>query len=615
MKKIKKEISIDKCRSHKNGLLPFVQYGTGNIISGMSNYGHFVCDLSGNTGVIKYLDLIRRYNTSKNILNEGVLCKCIKTKQNKKILKANDDVLFSINCGPEEDPNVFHYEPIDSSYFSIEDNGVYMPTNDDVKIKINKKYVLLNNINTYSDNETWGVNNHLSRTYDGYYSTLIQCVENDIIKTDNIKKNFNLVPPTVDIPILFEEEYVPDTIYFPYEYSVSGTELEIVSIDNESYSAVVGTNIMEYNKIYSAYNSTTKEDEIITESKIKQLNHHSAFNVTNEHFGIIPGWIDESGYTRGQLFKCIYYNKDIDDINKRTDITVNNSDIYQVIINNETENSVSWWECIPITESLSSYVCGDNEIIEPNNKKYRNITTLSCIPSYQADAEDDKYYHFYSLFQNGRINPLYTEDEQYFPSIDSYTDIKKVSFPFKVGEPVNIERYDSDIVYDMVISADVKTYVSPITSGETAYCDLIYVLGATSGSSNDTGIYYKERLEYISGVTQNAWVDGCLVDELYYEKLNYDTNLEFVHNEIYDVDLEVRPATIFKMTVGSTMVDCPDHMSFTKEGTENLYFEPKIETDVIFDRGIGAGWEKHFKLAECNTFQDLENYGNNVFNL
>ena len=604
MKKIKKEISIDKCRSHKNGLLPFVQYGTGNIVSGMSNYGHFVCDLSGNTGVIKYLDLIRRYNTSKNILNEGVLCKCIETKQNKKILKANDDVLFNINCGPEEDPNVFHYKPIDSSYFSIEDNGVYIPTNDDVKIKINKKYVLLNNINTYSDNETWGVNNRLSRTYDGYYSTLIQCVENDIIKTDNIKKNFNLVPPTVDIPILFEEEYVPDTIYFPYEYSVSGTELEIVSIDNESYSAVVGTNIMEYTKIYSAYSYTTKEDEIITESKIKQLNHHSAFNVTNEHFGIMERFHDDN--TVGELFKCIYYTELNPNIPK-----LRNTNAYQVfdVTVDDFPNVKKWWECVKISNEDKAYTCGDGEELEgrEDEKKYRNITTLSCIPSYIPNPKLGNVYYFYTEFQNGKIKP--------FNTIDTYSEVKKISFPFKVGEPVNIERYDSDMVYDMVISADVKTYISPITSGETAYCDLTYVLGATSGSSNDTGIYYKERLEYISGVTQNAWVDGCLIDELYYEKLNYDTNLEFVYNETYDIDLEVRPATIFKMTVGSTMVDCPDHMSFTKEGTENLYFEPKIETDVIFDRGIGAGWEKHFKLAECNTFQDLKNYGNNVFNL
>lgn len=63
----------------------------------------------------------------------------------------------------------------------------------------------------------------------------------------------------------------------------------------------------------------------------------------------------------------------------------------------------------------------------------------------------------------------------------------------------------------------------------------------------------------------------------------------------------------------------------TSECTENEYFfdpalnglleEPKVDIDVSIDRGSGAAWEKHFKLMECNTLEDLENYGNNYFNI
>lgn len=63
----------------------------------------------------------------------------------------------------------------------------------------------------------------------------------------------------------------------------------------------------------------------------------------------------------------------------------------------------------------------------------------------------------------------------------------------------------------------------------------------------------------------------------------------------------------------------------TSESTENEYFfdpalnglleEPKVDIDVSIDRGSGAAWEKHFKLMECNTLEDLENYGNNYFNI
>ena len=63
MEIIKKQISIDACRSHKPGLLPFVHSINGEIINDTSNenhnYGHFVCDLSGATGVFKYLDIFK----------------------------------------------------------------------------------------------------------------------------------------------------------------------------------------------------------------------------------------------------------------------------------------------------------------------------------------------------------------------------------------------------------------------------------------------------------------------------------------------------------------------------------------------------------------------------
>ena len=48
-------------------------------------------------------------------------------------------------------------------------------------------------------------------------------------------------------------------------------------------------------------------------------------------------------------------------------------------------------------------------------------------------------------------------------------------------------------------------------------------------------------------------------------------------------------------------------------------------TDLVFDlygtlvdihtEENAAAWEKHFKLSECNTLEDLENYGNNFFNI
>ena len=52
-----------------------------------------------------------------------------------------------------------------------------------------------------------------------------------------------------------------------------------------------------------------------------------------------------------------------------------------------------------------------------------------------------------------------------------------------------------------------------------------------------------------------------------------------------------------------------------KEYLNHISEEPIIDVDVEFDRGNATAFENHFKLSECNTFEDIENYGNNYFNL
>jgi hypothetical protein len=41
----------------------------------------------------------------------------------------------------------------------------------------------------------------------------------------------------------------------------------------------------------------------------------------------------------------------------------------------------------------------------------------------------------------------------------------------------------------------------------------------------------------------------------------------------------------------------------------------KMDIDVEIDRGNAAAFERHLKLSECNSFEDLYNYGNNYYNL
>lgn len=54
---------------------------------------------------------------------------------------------------------------------------------------------------------------------------------------------------------------------------------------------------------------------------------------------------------------------------------------------------------------------------------------------------------------------------------------------------------------------------------------------------------------------------------------------------------------------------------FKQPETEGIEFPIKSDVDIELNRGASAAFENYFKLSECNTMQDLENYQNNWFNL
>ena len=45
----------------------------------------------------------------------------------------------------------------------------------------------------------------------------------------------------------------------------------------------------------------------------------------------------------------------------------------------------------------------------------------------------------------------------------------------------------------------------------------------------------------------------------------------------------------------------------------NFSNPPKLDVNVTIDRGGTSVFERHYKLSECNTMQDLEQYHNGEF--
>lgn len=273
-----------------------------------------------------------------------------------------------------------------------------------------------------------------------------------------------------------------------------------------------------------------------------------------------------------------------------------------------------WWGCTPIErEDLR---CADDEVVNSDEDAYRNVTILSSFLGMVHDTPlvGDKFY-FNALYRNGRYNPDLICEES--------GDIVYFGYPYAAGEPMNISTYTSGNSFestDFSESSAVTTYdmVLSVTENQAESSVTIdYVLGAESGRPvENTGIHYRETLPFrLSSST--VYLDGVYEAELYYKQIDTASTQEYVYSDEYRLFRKARRAEITGMEVGSvwTSGGAVDVPLFTKEGSDGLMESPRISADITYNRGSAAAWETHFKIAECNTMDDLEKYGNNSFNI
>ena len=139
MDRIEKIINIDNSRSHRNGLLPFVQYGGDGTIKEVTaidtngNYGQYVCDFciyNGGTDVeiarLKYLDVLRNYYTIQENLRDAVYVKKSSTRielvskidcENPITPKTISETFFKEDFEEITEKGRYEYIPLDINLF------------------------------------------------------------------------------------------------------------------------------------------------------------------------------------------------------------------------------------------------------------------------------------------------------------------------------------------------------------------------------------------------------------------------------------------------------------------------------------------------------------------
>lgn len=421
-------------------------------------------------------------------------------------------------------------------------------------------------------------------------------------------------PPVMEYEMLTVNEVGYEKLYTPYEYSVEGDGTvpawkEYVAPEKN----MVGSGLTPRFVSFSGGEDSIIEGEPLSESMLETVQSPRKIQVSDGLVGIFESFSDSESGVTGQLFLCRYCAANVNRIPEDHAEKPGT----QVIFDHVSGDTYYYWYCRPVDIAIP---CGDDESIGPNVRKYRNVTVLSTVPyvinpdgnpNTNPVAVNNEYY-FRAAYKNGVYAP--------YGSIDNPSGkISYLELPYETGVRLNVTSYISGNSFSQ------NDFESAVTSydmvSKIAYNDneitIEYVIGATSGeSSARTGIHYRETIPYETGRTVVS-VDNGYMGEIYYKKADVESAKEYVYSDEYRLYRKANRARITGMEVGclwtsGAAIETP---LITRDGTEGLMEEPKYDVNVEYNRGAAAAWENHFKLSECNTMEDLEKYGNNVFNL
>lgn len=254
------------------------------------------------------------------------------------------------------------------------------------------------------------------------------------------------------------------------------------------------------------------------------------------------------------------------------------------------------------------------------NKLFRTITTEAAgIRIAQTEEEEMSAKEGHHGDKDGFLT------HYYFVVKYDNTAGTPMTIPYEVGNTANIyydpdkNRYRGDII---------TSVVSSTTSGVT-YIEVTYVIGGylTSGANGYSYSYggdtYREKHILDKNHVDYVALDGVDNVPVYSEYVDFGADEKEFYSPRYNLYRTGNTATIVKMTTGDVWnrdyesdYFAPYDAYLTKEEYLTAFsMPPKTDVNVTIDRGGVSAFEKHYKLAECNTMQDLVDYGNNFFNL
>ena len=248
-------------------------------------------------------------------------------------------------------------------------------------------------------------------------------------------------------------------------------------------------------------------------------------------------------------------------------------------------------------------------------KFYRTITTCEAgIRIAETEEEEtntqdpaNTHYYFFVKYDNSSAKPM--------------------TIPYKVGNATNVYLVDAeDNLYrgDFIIgiSAESNTFKVEYVIGG-------YFTGDENGNyeewtKQELGDIYREEYDLDTKHVDYVALDGVGDVPVYSEYIDFIGASKEFYSPVYDLYRTGNTATIIRLTSGDIWSEefnkklawkTYDAYLVKEEYLTNFSLPPKVDVNVTIDRGGVSAFEKHYKLSECNTMQDISQYGNNFFNI
>jgi hypothetical protein len=238
---------------------------------------------------------------------------------------------------------------------------------------------------------------------------------------------------------------------------------------------------------------------------------------------------------------------------------------------------------------------------------YRSVTTKSAAKRISEVYEEE----------NGETSKFY-----YKVKYDNSEEVP-MTIPYSVGNTANVYYVTSGdtegdpYIYrgDFIIDAKLTNSTFSAT----------YVIGGYySGDSRGaydkyigSGDVYYEKYTIEKGHVDYVALDGVDNVPIYSDYIDFkDSEREF-YSPRYNLYRVGNTANIISAATGDIWREgyAYDGYLAKEDYLTNFSLPPKVDVNVTVDRGGVSAFEKHYKLSECNTMQDLVNYGNNFFNI